>query len=264
MAATGPGCGGRNAWVMDRPASSGIAYSRIDLPERLAAAYTIGARTKMPTSKKTGIPKIRPVRPMASGARFSPKRFSSRVLNTSAPPETSRIAPSIVPRPMMIATWPRMPPMPDSMTETAADFCTVPKSSVTERPAPRPTAMETASRATNGCSLTLMIRKRRSAIPRTATVSRPAVPPMRRRSPPVWGGVSTGGGLAASSMGNSVVVHGFWVRRALRGSAARRPGGVGRRDRHGGALVRVRQGDQAQPRTARASISMSRPLGRPT
>ncbi|CAM5309173.1 hypothetical protein SCYAM73S_03874 [Streptomyces cyaneofuscatus] len=33
--------------------------------------------------------------------------------------------------------------MPDSMTETAADFCTVPKSSVTESPAPRPTAMET-------------------------------------------------------------------------------------------------------------------------
>ncbi|CAM5461204.1 hypothetical protein STENM36S_01880 [Streptomyces tendae] len=144
----------------------------------------------MPTSKKTGMPKIRPVSPMASGARFSPKRPRSREASTCAPPLTSRIAPSMVPRPMMMATWPRMPPIPDSIVETASDFCTVPKSSVTERPASRPTAMETASSATKGCNRALMMRKSRSAMPMAATISRPAVPSIRVSSPPVWGGVS--------------------------------------------------------------------------
>ena len=50
--------------------------------------------------------------------------------------------------------------------------------------------METASRATKGWSLTLMIRKSSRAMPRAATVSRPAVPWIRAIRPPVWGGVS--------------------------------------------------------------------------
>ncbi len=196
------------------------------MPERLAAAYTIGARTKMPTSKKTGMPKMRPVRPMASGARFSPNRLSRRAESASAPPDTSRIAPSIVPRPMMIATWPRMPPMPDSIIETEVDRWTVPKSSVTERPAERPTAMDTASSATNGCSLTLMIRTRSRTMPRAATVSRPAVPSMRRSRPPVWGGAS-GVGVAASRDDMGGLFLRAWSFRAGR-IAVRRPGG-GRR-----------------------------------
>ncbi len=155
----------------------------------------------MPTSKKTGMPKISPVRPMASGSRFSPKRRSSRELNTSAPPETSRIAPSMVPRPMMMATCPRMPPIPVSIIETASDFWTVPKSSVTESPAARPTAMETVSSATNGCSRTLMIRTRSRAMPRAATVRSPAVPGIRASSPPVWGGGGGVAGVAARNMG---------------------------------------------------------------
>ncbi|MGX1118370.1 hypothetical protein RKD37_003733 [Streptomyces ambofaciens] len=80
--------------------------------------------------------------------------------------------------------------MPDSMVETASDFWTVPKSSVTDRPASRPTAMETASSATKGWSRTLMIRKSSSTMPRAATVSSPAVPSIRVSRPPVWGGVS--------------------------------------------------------------------------
>ena len=36
-AATGPGCGGRKACVIERPASSGSAYSTSDLPPRIAA-----------------------------------------------------------------------------------------------------------------------------------------------------------------------------------------------------------------------------------
>ncbi|GAA2996060.1 hypothetical protein GCM10010447_26550 [Streptomyces fulvorobeus] len=42
-------------------------------------------------------------------------------------------------------------------------------------------------------------------MPRAATVSSPAVPSISRRSPPVRGGVPAGGGVAASSMGGSVV-----------------------------------------------------------
>ncbi len=155
----------------------------------------------MPTSKKTGMPKTRPVRPIASGARFSPNRCSSREASTSAPPETSRTAPSMVPRPMMMATWPSVPPMPDSMSETASERCTVPKSSVTDSPAARPTAMETVSSARKGCNRILMIRKSSSAMPSAATVSSPAVPWMRAMRPPVWGGVS-GAEAAARATGS--------------------------------------------------------------
>ncbi len=83
--------------------------------------------------------------------------------------------------------------MPDSMVETASERWTVPKSSVTDRPASRPTAMETASRATKGWSLTLMIRKRSRAMPTAATVSSPAVPSTRTSKPPVWGGAAGAG-----------------------------------------------------------------------
>ena len=119
-AATGPGCGGRNAWVIDSPASIGIAYSTSDRPPRFAATYTSGASTKMPMSKNTGMPRIRPVRPMASGAPLGPNSFSSRVVSTSAPPDRSMIAPSTVPSPMIGAMCPRMPPNPFSSSESAA------------------------------------------------------------------------------------------------------------------------------------------------
>ncbi len=100
-AATGPGCGGRKACVIDRPASIGIAYITSDLPPRLAATYTSGARMKMPMSKKIGMPSTTPVRPMASGAPLGPNRFSNRVVSASAPPDLSSIAPSTVPSPMI-------------------------------------------------------------------------------------------------------------------------------------------------------------------
>src|SRR5690606_36074478 len=123
-----------------------------------------------------------------------------------------------------------MPPMPLSMVDTASERWTVPKSSVTESPAARPTAMETPSRATKGCSRTLMIRKRSSAMPRAATVSRPAVPSTSRSSPPVWGGVPSAA-EAASGRRNGWDMGGvLWVRAwgfRAGGIATRRPGGCG-------------------------------------
>ena len=88
----------------------------------------------MPMSKNTGMPKIRPIRPIASGAPLRPNSFSSRVVSTSAPPERSRIAPSTVPRPMISAMCPRMPPKPVSSRESPA-LSGVPTSSVDGEPA---------------------------------------------------------------------------------------------------------------------------------
>ena len=183
---------------------------------------------------------------------------------TSAPPETSRIAPSIVPRPMMIATWPRMPPMPDSMTETASDFWTVPKSSVTERPARRPTAMETREQRHEGLEPDLddqeeqqqRYRGRRRSAGRRCRRSGGA----GRRC-----GVASRGRRrrAASGHGGRPLLRKCMGSFGAGGIAARRPVGDGRR-----AVATVtavaggRLGDgRRQPRTASASISMSRPGG---
>jgi hypothetical protein len=122
----------------------------------LAATYTSGASTKMPMSKNTGMPMIRPVSPMASGAPRGPNSSSSRVASTSAPPDRSMIAPSTVPNPMIGAMCPRMPPKPVSSSESA-DLIGVPTRSAIGTPATSATASPTTISAMKGSSLTLMI-----------------------------------------------------------------------------------------------------------
>lgn len=87
--------------------------------------------------------------------------------------------------------------------------------------------METASSATKGCSLILMIRKRSSTMPSAATVSRPAVPSIRVRIPPVWGGSSAGAAAASAAKGDDGDIFDLvsaWGFRG-RGITARRPKG---------------------------------------
>lgn len=126
----------------------------------------------MPMSKNTGTPKINPDRPMASGARFSPNARSSDRVSTSAPPEASRIEPSSVPRPMIAATWPRMPPKPFSTNESEA-FCAEPTSVSTGRPAASATSRPTTSSAMNGSTFHLMIMARSRAMLSADSVSSP-------------------------------------------------------------------------------------------
>ncbi len=128
----------------------------------------------MPMSKNTGMPMIRPVSPMASGAPRGPNSLSSRVASTSAPPDRSMIAPSTVPNPMIGAMCPRMPPKPFSSSESA-DLIGVPTRSAIGTPATSATASPTTISAMNGSSLTLMISSSSTATLSTASVSRPPV-----------------------------------------------------------------------------------------
>src|SRR5882757_10420080 len=90
-------------------------------------------------SKNTGMPRISPVSPIASGAPFGPNSASSRVVSTSAPPERSITAPSTVPNPMIGAMCPRMPPKPVSISDED-DLIGVPTRSATDTPAARATS----------------------------------------------------------------------------------------------------------------------------
>lgn len=173
-ATTGPGCGGRNACTIDRPASSGIANNTIDLPVRFVTTYTSGANTKMPTSKNTGMPKMRPERPIANGARFSPNSRNNRPVSTSAPPDDSSTAPISVPRPMINAIWPRMPPKPISSNDVEL-FCAVPTIFETGSPAASATTSPATSNAMNGSVFNRMIMYNNNAMPTTANSSKPAV-----------------------------------------------------------------------------------------
>ena len=146
----------------------------------------------MPMSKNTGMPMIKPVRPIASGAPLGPNSLSSRVASTSAPPDRSMIAPSTVPNPMIGAMCPRMPPKPFSSSESA-DLIGVPTRSAMGTPPISATARPTTINAMNGSSLTLMISSSSTATLSTASVSRPDVsfcnqftnPPMAYLSPAV-------------------------------------------------------------------------------
>lgn len=58
-----------------------------------------GIRMISPASKNTGMAITRPVIPRAQAAFWSPNRFTMVTARVWAPPETSRIAPNMDPRP---------------------------------------------------------------------------------------------------------------------------------------------------------------------
>lgn len=65
-----------------------------------------------PTSKKTGIATINPVNINAHEAFFLPKVFNNCFDNAYAPPEASNISPKIAPNPTIVATDPKVLPIP--------------------------------------------------------------------------------------------------------------------------------------------------------
>jgi hypothetical protein len=109
------------------------------------------------------MPRSRPVRPSASGARFSPNSRSSLSAIFCAPPDTSSSLPSIAPRPTIGATWARTAPIPVSICGTIF---------ATGIPAASATPALTSSNDTNGSNRNRMISSSSSAIPTAATDSR--------------------------------------------------------------------------------------------
>ena len=71
-----------------------------------------GMRIISPASKNTGIAVTIPVMPSAHGARFSPNLLIIVSATRSAPPEISRIAPNIEPKPTSKSMPLSVSPMP--------------------------------------------------------------------------------------------------------------------------------------------------------
>ena len=139
----GPGVGGMKAWVVAKPASKGMPKYSSERPVRRPKAYTSGTSRTKATSKNTGIATRKPVRTKAKDARFSPKRASRNRASAWLPPECSNTAPRMAPKPTIVATKPRVPPMPVVMLVMISDI-----GMPAERPKPM-LAMSKAKKAFN-------------------------------------------------------------------------------------------------------------------
>ena len=109
-----------------------------------------------PTSKKTGMPSRKPAAVSASGVRRLPNFSINVVASDCAPPDSSMIRPTMAPRAMMMAMWPRTEPMPSSIVLTR---------SFGDTPAASATMMLTDRSATKGWNLNLRTSSSRSATP---------------------------------------------------------------------------------------------------
>ena len=108
------------------------------------------------TSKKTGIEMINPVKPNASGDLLFPALLIRYRAMESAPPEFSKIAPNIAPKPTIVATKPNVDPMPS---------CTVSIIFGTDNPAKIPVTMEAINKAINAGNLKYKTNISKLAIP---------------------------------------------------------------------------------------------------
>src|SRR6478609_8626009 len=171
--------------------ATGSPYSRSDPPSLRPTEKTIGSMTTRPASKKIGKPKMREARPSANGARFSPNLSMRKSAITWAPPLVSTSRPSIAPSPTSRATVARVEPNP-AVSTSITDPVGMPATSAVSR--------LTTMSARKACSLSLMMRKSRSAMaPAAIASSGPAVR--------VW--VQSSGGMGLRRRwGSGVVVRG--------------------------------------------------------
>ena len=124
----------------------------------MASEKASGIRMIRPASKKTGMATISPVMPRAQAAFSSPNFLTMVTASVCAPPEASRMAPNIDPRPINRAMPCRVLPMPSltALTISAAGI-----------PPINPMAIAPIRMDTIACTLNLMIR--------TSRITRPAM-----------------------------------------------------------------------------------------
>ena len=120
-----------------------------------AKPKTMGARMMKPTSKKIGMPRMKEAAVTAAMTRWRPRILVKRSARVSAPPAASMARPSMAPRPTMMATVPRVLPMPSIMVWTT---------SPTGMRAARASTMETRIMDTKALILARMTRTSRTAI----------------------------------------------------------------------------------------------------
>ncbi len=115
------------------------------------------------TSKKTGIATKKPVSINAHEAFFSPNLCNRYFAKASAPPECSKIAPNIAPKPTTTATKPSVFPIPSCMVLITNEG---------SMPALIPTAILAMSKAIKAWIRNFRINTNKVAIPiKTASMS---------------------------------------------------------------------------------------------
>ena len=106
-----------------------------------------------PTSKKTGVPRIKATMVKAAMVRFAPSTPVNVFASDSAPPDISISTPSIEPRIIMLAMWPSRPPMPFSMVVIILSA---------GMPVANATSRLTIRSATKGCAFALITNRSNS------------------------------------------------------------------------------------------------------
>ena len=167
-ATSGPGCGGTNPCMAERPARVGIAMRIRDNPDRRATRMMTGINRTRPISKNIGRPMTAPTRAMVHGSALVLERPTSVSTIRSAPPESARSLPNIAPKPIRIPTLPMVDPKP--VANAATD-------SAEPRPAARPTPTAPMDSARKGCRSSQVISAMMTATPATAAmINRASLP----------------------------------------------------------------------------------------
>ena len=108
----GPGVGGTMVWVITRPAARATPKEIRDFFVTLEIAFAIGDRIIKPESQKIGIETRKPVKAKASSSLFFPNTFKKQRAIRFAAPVSSKIAPSITPKPIIIPILDKVFPNP--------------------------------------------------------------------------------------------------------------------------------------------------------
>ncbi|VGP85246.1 hypothetical protein SB00610_04128 [Klebsiella quasipneumoniae subsp. similipneumoniae] len=106
-----------------------------------------------PTSKKTGVPRIKATMVKAAIVRLEPSTPVSVFASDSAPPDISMSTPSIDPKIIMLAIWPSRPPIPFSMVVMILSA---------GMPVANATSRLTIRSATKGCAFALITSRSNS------------------------------------------------------------------------------------------------------
>lgn len=154
--AVGPGCGGRKQCVTDKAATIGTPTYSKGSPDEATIVKTSGNSSTNPTSKNIARPTISPVITSAHCTRFLPNVLMSVVAMRCAAPVSEINLPSIAPKPRIMASPPRVPPIP---------FCMECRTSCAPIPSANPTTAATRTRAIKPLTLKPIIKTNSSATP---------------------------------------------------------------------------------------------------
>jgi len=167
IARSGPGCGGTNPCRIDRPARAGMPTFIRDRSSLRATRMTTGTSRTTPTSKNSGIPRMKAISAIIQGSRRGLTPPINRSTIVSDPPESWSNLPIIAPSAMSRPTDPVVLPRPLVKLVTMSAGCT---------PATPPMTAAPMIRARKGWNLAQLMSSTTAAIPANAASSNWVLP----------------------------------------------------------------------------------------